>query len=549
MEKRSGRSRRSSDLKLAREFDAIQARLDHVLESLDTGVAIADESGRIVQSNGALSAMLGFSEEELRGTPFQQFTHPDDVQATAKLSDEMRLGKRDQYHMEKRYIRKNGEVFWGALTAARIDGPAGSPRLTVGMVDDITLQRQAEDEQRTEGRFRAVLTRLSTIANSTLDLDEMLPMICEAATEAFELRAMSIFLFDGPARLLVAASTLQAVQVGTSCPLSVEALATVRCARSRRPVYNNEIPPGIPDEIRACMESADMRSVLAAPIVIRDEIQGVLTLVSDEPGHFSDSDLHRGLELGEVLGAALRNGRLYRQEQELAERFRLLERQRTAFLRVMAHELRTPLGHITGFSDLVGAESAQLSERGQRYLEHVRAAASTLDRLMRRSLDMVALYDVEREADREDVSVTGLLADVLTNYQRQITEKQLKVRHVVPTEHVATRGQPRRLHQMMDILVDNAVKFSPREGQIEIGIARTGDTVTVKVWNDGPPVPSDLAEYIFSGQAEDAMTRHHGGAGLSLLVARRIAELHGGELVLEPSEHGNCFRLTLVADS
>src|SRR5205823_13315779 len=90
-------------------------------------------------------------------------------------------------------------------------------------------------------------------------------------------------------------------------------------------------------------------AVLAAPIFIGEEVAGALALVADRPDHFGEADLSLATQIAHVIGGALRNARLYRREHEAAGRLRQAARWRTAFLCIMAHELRTPLGQIVGF--------------------------------------------------------------------------------------------------------------------------------------------------------------------------------------------------------
>jgi PAS domain S-box-containing protein len=548
-EKRTGRSRRLSDQQTAEALDQTEARLEAVLAWTDTGVSTTDADGRVVQSNPALRAMLGYNEEELQGMSFTDFTHPEDLGVEHALFAELMAGKRDQYHLEKRYIRKGGEILWGRLTVALVDATAGERRLMVAMVEDMTQQMRADEILRAEEQFQKVLMQLSILANATLDMDVMLRQICDAATGAFGMSGVCIFLLDGSAGLTLAASTLPNVALGSAVPVAADALATVRSIQQRRPLYNNQIPADIPDEVGALMARAGVRSVLAAPIFIGDTVQGALALVSDESNRFTDADLSDARQVAQVIGGALRNAQLYRQEQTVAERLRQMEQQRTGFLRIMAHELRTPLGHIIGFTDLVSAEASLLSERSQRYLAHAQAAAATLQALMQRSFDLVALYGEEHVAQRDQMLLTSVVETALETYRERILGKRLELRYVPPIHQVATRGQPEQVRQVIEILLDNAIKFAPAGGMVEIEVTRVDGEFAIAIWDSGPAVPADMADHIFVGQAEDALTRHHGGAGLSLLMARRIAELHGGQLTLEPVERGARFVLTLPADA
>ncbi|MBI4545889.1 MAG: diguanylate cyclase, partial [Gemmatimonadetes bacterium] len=111
--------------------------------------------GHPVESNPVLQKMLGYSADELRAMVFTDFTHPEDVAADWRLFQEVVEGRRDHYQIEKRYIRKDGQVVWGRLTASLVCGPDGAPSFGIGMVEDITEAKHAEVALRvSEERYR-----------------------------------------------------------------------------------------------------------------------------------------------------------------------------------------------------------------------------------------------------------------------------------------------------------------------------------------------------------------------------------------------------------
>ena len=102
--------------------------------------------GETLESNPALRWMLGYGEEELRGMVRSDYTYPEDAGRDAELYRQLLAGERDSFRMEKRYVRKDGSVMWGRLSVSRIEGVESEPAFAVGVVEDITENREAKQE-------------------------------------------------------------------------------------------------------------------------------------------------------------------------------------------------------------------------------------------------------------------------------------------------------------------------------------------------------------------------------------------------------------------
>ncbi|MBD3165268.1 PAS domain S-box protein [bacterium] len=123
-----------------------ESRFRTLFEHSPVGIAMVDEEGRPARSNQALCNLLGYTPDELAELPFPRFTHPEDADRDLQLYTELYEGKRDAYNVEKRYIRKDGEMVWADLTVSIVRDQDNQPQFAVGMVVDITEKQAAREE-------------------------------------------------------------------------------------------------------------------------------------------------------------------------------------------------------------------------------------------------------------------------------------------------------------------------------------------------------------------------------------------------------------------
>jgi PAS domain S-box-containing protein len=126
------------------QLRASEERFRTIFEQAAIGIVLIDVDGRLLATNPAIQEILGYSAEELQGRSSTAITHPDDVQTSLDLYEEMIAGERTSYTVEKRYVRKDGEIVWARLVASLVRDPRGAPQYTIGMVEDITEQKKAQ---------------------------------------------------------------------------------------------------------------------------------------------------------------------------------------------------------------------------------------------------------------------------------------------------------------------------------------------------------------------------------------------------------------------
>jgi signal transduction histidine kinase len=289
-----------------------------------------------------------------------------------------------------------------------------------------------------------------------------------------------------------------------------------------------------------------LQSRLLAPLQVGPRTIGMLGLVRAERDAFVPEEIELVALLGRLVATAVQNIRAYEAERTTADELRRLSALRADFVSLVSHELRSPMAAVIGaartlqerwreltadqrhaFLELIGDETARLADLIADVLDTSRIEAGTFS---------FTFSDVDLgELLREVVAAAGLAQD------------EVRVTAEVNGTLPRIRGDRNRLHQIVQNLVDNAIKYSPAGADVRVSAGTDDGYVRVEVSDTGPGIPLDDQKRIFEkfGRATvEGGTKP--GTGLGLFIARSIAEAHGGSLEVDSAPAlGSVFTLEL----
>jgi signal transduction histidine kinase len=232
--------------------------------------------------------------------------------------------------------------------------------------------------------------------------------------------------------------------------------------------------------------------------------------------------------------------------REVAER-RRAEEARDEFLSVAAHELKTPLTSLRGFAQLLTMQFEEGKPPDQRRLvkalDTIERQSEKLSVLVSQLLDVSRLQAGRLVLERKRTDVVALARHVLEAAAPRTRGHQLTLH---APRAVSGQVDPIRLEQVITNLVDNAIKYSPAGGAVDVRVAARGAAIRFVVTDEGIGIPAEHRGKIFDRFHQAHQERRLGGMGLGLYISREIVELHGGTLVCEESsEAGTRMAVTV----
>jgi signal transduction histidine kinase len=223
------------------------------------------------------------------------------------------------------------------------------------------------------------------------------------------------------------------------------------------------------------------------------------------------------------------------------------------FLATMSHELRTPLNSILGFSDVLLTNPANLTEKQQRYVAHIRSSGRTLMSLITDVLDLAKIESGKMEMRPVEMSVSDLVERVVGAMMPLAERKNIDLNWEVDPDLPLAFQDLGKLQQILNNLLSNAVKFTPEGGRVRVRVSLRHDNLVFVVEDTGIGIPLEDQERIFEKFRQgstttgerDPLTREFEGTGLGLSITRELSKLLGGGIGLQ-SEFGKGSRFTVV---
>jgi two-component system phosphate regulon sensor histidine kinase PhoR len=221
-----------------------------------------------------------------------------------------------------------------------------------------------------------------------------------------------------------------------------------------------------------------------------------------------------------------------------------LDRIKTEFVNTVSHDLRSPLTAVYGFIGLID-RVGPINQQQAEFIKHIQSSLQHITSLINDLLELGRLeagYDVLVE----EVKMTDILNQAMGNLEYQYNEKMQYVTLEIPEEIPVILGNPLHLQRMVTNLIENAIKFTPAMGKIDIRCRPEAEQLILEVSDNGPGIPLDDQPHIFEKFYRGSnMLQETSGTGLGLSIVKSIVDKHHGRIWLESAPGGTTFTVIL----
>jgi PAS domain S-box-containing protein len=515
-----------------------------IFEESPLGMATTATDFHFTKTNAAFRKMIGYSEEELSVLSFKEITHPDHITADIAAIQKLSKGEIQLYQTEKRYIRKDDRIVWGAATIAAIFDENKRFLYYLVMIENITKRKYAEIElMKSEKQLNLIADSIPAfVAHIDIDLNclyvnqhyaDWLKKPKEEIIGNKILDLLNSNYYKNHIQEIqkvlkgeyVQHEFIDMDQNGTDC------------------YYNVYLVPQLEENkvVAFFVLIYDITKLKKAELKLMQ--QQVEVQQKNEEYQSLNESLQEYVEKIQKINTEL----LYAKERaEESDRLKMV------FLSNISHEIRTPMNAIMGFSELL-EKSDISSEKQEKFTQIIRRRSKDLLTIINDILDISKIDAGQFNIFESSGNINEMLNELFQYYEarNKINDKKdinFYITNILNSKEQFINADFGRLKQVIMNLIDNALKFT-EIGSIEFGCNfKNTSELVFYVKDTGIGIPKNKQTIIFERfrQVEESHKRRFGGTGLGLPICKGIVELMGGSIWLESEmDKGSTFYFSI----
>ena len=274
--------------------------------------------------------------------------------------------------------------------------------------------------------------------------------------------------------------------------------------------------------VAACREAGEPQYAEIILTEGRRTVSAVVTPLDEEPGGAVLVSLHDLTELRQV------------------------ETSRREFVSNVSHELRTPLSSIKAMAETLEDGGLNDPSINADFVQRIHIEADRMTTLVNDLLELTSLQSGQADMKAQQVDIASVIREEGSRYVQVAEGLGIAARVSLPEDLPKVVAQEDRMRQVVRNLLDNALKFTPENGRIDISASTNHDVVEVRVSDNGLGIPPESLPHIFERFYKVERSRRNEGSGLGLAIVKNIVQAYGGEVHVESREgEGSTFSFTL----
>jgi PAS domain S-box-containing protein len=516
-------------------------------------------TGELIEVNETFVNATGYSREEAVGkTTLELGLWKNSPEREAEMEAVRTLGQLS--NAEYTFCTKTGEEIIGLLAAERIEIGGESFALTV--IQDITERKRAQEalikaERKAAEDYQNLLSRIVPLAQTlgtARDLRSIYRSVAEFVRTSMPCTAFFVSFYDAEQSLRTAAYVWgEEGEVDVSMlppmPLAENGGPNSQAIFQKKTVVVSRYMDLMKDRPHVVLQDNGIEpmSSLVVPMTVMNRIIGTLEVQAYENDAFTREHIVALEMVANLAAVAIENVRLLQVEERARQEAEDANRAKDEFLSVLSHELRTPLNSMFGWTRML--RTGILDEaKSRQAVEVIERNVRLQNNLIEDMLDVSRIITGKMRIDKEEIDFASVVKSAVEAARPLAEQKKVSLVFHSAADSYFLLGDEVRLQQVVNNLINNAIKFTSEDGAVVLNLSPTGaGFVSLNVTDTGIGIEPDFLPQIFDRfrQADSTTRRAHSGLGLGLTIVRHLTELHGGRVSAESEGIGKGASFTI----
>ena len=503
-----------------------------LFEHAPYGIFITNPDGNYIEVNQKGTSMLGYTQEELKGKHISDIVVESDKGRINPEFEEVK--SKVQYNREWEFKRKDNSVFFGDLMGAIL--PDNN---VLGILNDITERKLAEEEIRTTNDELKTINRVIVTSTSTSDLQVLLNKILDEALQIVDLEGGSICLSESDNTLKLVAQrevTNKSLITNKNKLIKVGECLCRNCSKDHCSSVLFDQKTISKHSVHKVLSGDKINFHASYPFISKDKCLGVLCVFTRTQKKPSERSIKLLESLSAQISLAIENAKLFNElEQRVKERTAQLtdaNKELESFSYSISHDLRAPLRAIYGFSQILAKRhNSSLNEEGSQYMGYIVESSIRMEQLIN---DLLSYSRLGRKSlEIHSISFEKILDGIYSDFEKQLKDVNGKL--IIPQKLPHIHSDETLIRQIFTNLIDNAINYRRTDTKLEItiGFEETNQGYLIRISDNGIGIPQEHWKKIFN-----VFQRLHGedkypGTGIGLANVEKAVTMLGGSVNVE----------------